>query len=1797
MTTPEKSGTEFIVNSTVSGSQREPDITTLAGGGFVVTWTDRGQTGGDTSGYAVRAQVFSAGGARVGGEILVNSTITNNQEAPAITALSSGRFVVIWQDLSKTGADTARHAIRAQIFEADGTKRGAEFLVNSTTSGQQHTPDVAALSNGSFVVTWQDESKTGGDTNGSAIRAQIFDSNGAKSGAEFLVTTEVYYDQERPAITALAGGGFAVTWQDFSETGGDTDGYAVRAQSFSATGAKLGGEVLVNTTTTLWQFAPAITALNGGGYVVTWQDRSESADDPFYWAIRAQVFSASGAKVGAEVLVNSTVVGEQEYPTVTALPNGGFVVTWQDFSQTGDDTSGTAIRAQSFSATGEKLGTEFLVNTTTDRGQYAPVITALPDGKFVVAWEDYSRTGYEIRAQIFDAAGGTAPPPPPTPSFIDENPVLGHDDLNVVSFATGALVLWREPGSQTNASVNARYLAVDGSPTGAEIVLGNGSDVQVQDMGDGRHMLSWFNGGTVFGRVLGADGAMSATMTLASISTSVSPLAAISYNGLADGSFWLSYSQGAAGGFDAAWVVRKLAANGTVLMSTNWGNDMPWATSVPDGVFQAKLEFFQNGQIAEFWADDDLGRLVLRTYTATGSPVASFELLPEGAQRPLAPFIEALDNGRFLVLWQNEVDDAMYASVVGSNGPTAAGAQHLGRGPGGLDAQQDLRVVELGNGQIAVLWHDRDAAQIGGAIVQHDGEVTQRLVAFSSVSPIAGDAGGFGAVLTGDQILIHWQTASGQVMGRLVGDSENTILAENAPDQMRIVALENGQVQIVGVEAGPDGGSVVSGKSVTLVAPSNTPPEADTDWPDASSLRGEVVDINLGNFFTDADGDSLSFSADGLPDGLSISAAGRITGTVTSGIGSYAVTVTANDGRGGAASKTFDWDVRLTGTVYKSVTPVLNEKGILYLTAQLSSAAYHLVAGEDMQNNWASSNLNAESYFWTANALNLLSTAELPGLGRQSSGPEPWFPTTGLDNGIYHNENAAALLARSSDTLFISFRGTNDDWDRGHWLSRLNHFTLFDPMVEELLDYIAVVADSDQPITKIVLTGHSLGGGMAQYALARFEVALSAAGIPVEAITFASPGTSGIPELEAADIVNFVNRFDPIRAPQYVSDVWGQTYVLNNIEGLLDNHSMGAYAAIAGALSEEGVTLADIQSKYYAVPGWVPDWFGVDARQLRISIPLSKQGDTFYAGAQADVVIAGLLDTGAAFADTLLQGVPVLGSLIGIHSKVKTLADSITSPSLVNFSSLFATTAEVFKGKIGAFGALFNLGKAVLDGMDAYHTSDLILGRNGPDYLNGMGGHDIIYGGRDNDTLIGQEGIDQLYGGYGDDFLDGRDLLGLRPNSNPDLLDGGEGDDTYVVDTRHDRVLEKAGHGRDRVIAEHVDWVLPGNVEDLDLVDNEMMFGHSTGTGNELANLIRGGMGPNALYGMDGNDTLIGDLSRDSIYGGVGDDVILVRAGDSSVGEIIDGGTGRDTIAVRGAVGLSSVGILSVEVLAFHDPGNGARSEVSLNSGQFTSTRLPAGLTLTGSAAADRLVVALDGTNFSAAGFVLDGWSASDRIEVRGNGNANTITGSTAADQINGGGGRDQLYGGNGNDTLDGQGANDKLWGQGGADVLRGGAGLSKDTLDGGAGDDKLYGQGGADDLKGGAGRDVLDGAAGNDKLWGQGGADVLGGGAGADTLDGGGGADRMRGGGGADDFVFRKGYGVDRITDFTFRQGDELLLDEDLWRGRLTVEQVIDQFATVSRGSVTLAFNASTKLVLDGVTDLGRLEDAILFV
>jgi hypothetical protein len=344
--TPSSPG--FTVNTQTAGDQLYARIAGLAGGGYVVTWTDYlGGMPGNNNASSIKAQVFDASDNRIGTEFFVATSTPDNAGTSSIASLSNGGFVITWQDSSHTLGDATGQSVTGQVFDALGNKVGSEFLVNTNTAGDQTVPQVTGLANGGFAVAWTDASGTLGDASFNSVKAQVFDNLGTKVGTEFLVNTNTPGDQNQEQISALTNGNFVVTWRDESGTLGDSSGFSVKGQVFDALGHKVGSEFLVNTDTSGDQSRPSVAGLSGGGFVVAW-----AAVDAR--SLHAQLFDSAGHKTGAEFLMsnsNDTPLG------IAALSDGGFVVSEvRSFHFGPGDPGSNAV--QVFDPAGNKIGSE-----------------------------------------------------------------------------------------------------------------------------------------------------------------------------------------------------------------------------------------------------------------------------------------------------------------------------------------------------------------------------------------------------------------------------------------------------------------------------------------------------------------------------------------------------------------------------------------------------------------------------------------------------------------------------------------------------------------------------------------------------------------------------------------------------------------------------------------------------------------------------------------------------------------------------------------------------------------------------------------------------------------------------------------------------------------------------------------------------------------------------------------------------------------------------------------------------------------------------------------------------------------------------------------------------------------------------------------------------------------------------------------------------------------------------------------------------------------------------------------------
>lgn len=316
-----------------------------------------------------------------GDQIVVAQAPGVFQRAPAIAGSQAGNFVIVWQRY--TGASEGWDLF-GRVYSRDAVPLGPEFAVNTTTTGCQQRPAVAADRLGNFVVTWESD---GQDGSGRGVFARRFASDGSALGGEILVNETTAGDQRSPVVARHPSGAFLVVWQS-EGTPPDGDGWGVFARGFDAAGVPASPQTLVNSTIAGSQTGSAVAWLNGSPdrYAVVWQSQSQDGSGS---GVFRRTLTLGGLAQSPEEAVSATATGSQLHPSVTADASGNFTVTWWTAS---------GLFARRFSVASVPLGAEASIAGAASHSALA----GGTGGDFVAAWETGTSGAVPIQARLFD---------------------------------------------------------------------------------------------------------------------------------------------------------------------------------------------------------------------------------------------------------------------------------------------------------------------------------------------------------------------------------------------------------------------------------------------------------------------------------------------------------------------------------------------------------------------------------------------------------------------------------------------------------------------------------------------------------------------------------------------------------------------------------------------------------------------------------------------------------------------------------------------------------------------------------------------------------------------------------------------------------------------------------------------------------------------------------------------------------------------------------------------------------------------------------------------------------------------------------------------------------------------------------------------------------------------------------------------------------------------------------------------------------------------------------------------------
>lgn len=324
-----------------------------------------------------------------GPQIVVSAIEERGRAGSSVTTLTDGRMVVTWTE-GAYQLDT----IMYRILNADGSAAGPAVQVYNSIFAPQEVPRVTALAGGGFAIAWQE---TGFYND---IGYRVYGADGA-AVTDALWATITAGVSANPAIQGTADGGFMIAWADATSDNNLSEfGFAVMARQFSATGTPLGADIVRLSGTSGGDETPAL-AVEGTTIAVVWADHRGPVigeDGNFGIYGRTLTDGVPGADLldGGERLDTGPFRATGYSPDV-AFVDGQQIVVWHD-STTGTDSTDILMRIGT--------GAAQRVNTTTADMQREARITALEDGGFAVVWLDRSDpAGGDIRVRTYDSTG------------------------------------------------------------------------------------------------------------------------------------------------------------------------------------------------------------------------------------------------------------------------------------------------------------------------------------------------------------------------------------------------------------------------------------------------------------------------------------------------------------------------------------------------------------------------------------------------------------------------------------------------------------------------------------------------------------------------------------------------------------------------------------------------------------------------------------------------------------------------------------------------------------------------------------------------------------------------------------------------------------------------------------------------------------------------------------------------------------------------------------------------------------------------------------------------------------------------------------------------------------------------------------------------------------------------------------------------------------------------------------------------------------------------------------------------
>ena len=237
----------------------------------------------------------------------------------------------------------------------------------------------------------------------------------------------------------------------------------------------------MNTQTAGDQFYPRVTGLADGGFIICWT--SNNAQDGDGYGNYGQRYNAAGVKAGIEFRINNYITGNQGNPFPASLGSDGFYIVWYSQNQVAT-ASGNDIFIQKYDLNGNpQYANEQLVNTYTNGDQQYPVIATSSTNNCLIVWPSNGQdgNGVGVFAKLYSKSGTVIPFGDTTCSLYSgscESSTSGVYDITTQATYTPSEQAVYNPATQQIFSLDSSPIMGYLSEKGLDISYGAASAIQ-----------------------------------------------------------------------------------------------------------------------------------------------------------------------------------------------------------------------------------------------------------------------------------------------------------------------------------------------------------------------------------------------------------------------------------------------------------------------------------------------------------------------------------------------------------------------------------------------------------------------------------------------------------------------------------------------------------------------------------------------------------------------------------------------------------------------------------------------------------------------------------------------------------------------------------------------------------------------------------------------------------------------------------------------------------------------------------------------------------------------------------------------------------------------------------------------------------------------------------------------------------------------------------------------------------------------------------------------------------------------